>query len=89
MDAAAPKKIQDYAIPVRRSVIHRDLWIGIPFVPLLALGFITILMVFTFSQFAFLVITVISWFILKQITKNDEWLLDIVMTSLLQPDELR
>jgi type IV secretory pathway VirB3-like protein len=89
MEQAAPKKIHDYAIPVRRSIIHRDLWLGIPFVPLLALGFITILMVFTFGQFAFLVITVISWFILKQITKHDEWLLDIVMTSLLQPDELR
>jgi len=89
MDTTAPKKIHDYAIPVRRSIIHRDLWLGIPFVPLLTLGFVTILMVFTFGQFAFLVITVISWFILKQITKHDEWLLDIVMTSLLQPDELR
>jgi type IV secretory pathway VirB3-like protein len=86
---ATPKKIQDYAIPVRRSVIHRDLWLGIPFIPLLTLGFVTILMVFTFGQFAFLVITVIAWFVLKQITKQDEWLLDIVMTALLQPDELR
>jgi len=89
MDAAEPKKIYDYAIPVRRSVIHRDLWLGIPFIPLMILGFVTILMVFTFSQFAFLVITVIAWFALKQITKHDEWLLDIVITSLLQPDELR
>jgi type IV secretory pathway VirB3-like protein len=89
MDTTTPKKIHDYAIPVRRSIIHRDLWLGIPFIPLLTLGFVTILMVFTFGQFAFLVITVISWFVLKQITKHDEWLLDIVMTSLLQPDELR
>jgi len=89
MDTATPKKIHDYAIPVRRSIIHRDLWLGIPFIPLMTLGFVTILMVFTFGQFAFLVITVIAWFALKQITKHDEWLLDIVMTSLLQPDELR
>jgi type IV secretory pathway VirB3-like protein len=87
--ASTPKKIQDYAIPVRRSIIHRDLWLGIPFIPLMGLGFATILMVLTFGQIAFLVITVISWFILKQITKHDEWLLDIVITSLLQPDELR
>jgi type IV secretory pathway VirB3-like protein len=87
--ATSPEKIQAYAIPVRRSIIHRDLWLGIPFIPLLCLGFTTILMVLTFGQIAFLVITVISWFILKQITKHDEWLLDIVITSLLQPDELR
>lgn len=89
MEAATPKKIYDYAIPVRRSVIHRDLWLGIPFIPLMVLGFITIIMVFTFGQIAFLVVTVIAWFALKHITKQDEWLLDIVITSLLQPDELR
>jgi len=83
------KKIIDFAIPVRRSVIHRDLMLGIPFVPFVLLAFITIFMVFSFQQYAFLVITVASWFILRQITKSDEWLLDVVLSSLLQPDELR
>ena len=83
------KKIIDFAIPVRRSVIHRDLMLGIPFIPFILLAFVTIFMVFSFQQYAFLVITVASWFILRQITKSDEWLLDIVLSSLLQPDELR
>jgi len=83
------KKIIDFSIPVRRSVIHRDLMLGIPFVPFVLLAFITIFMVFSFQQYAFLVITVASWFVLRQITKSDEWLLDIVLSSLLQPDELR
>jgi len=83
------KKIFDFAIPVRRSVIHRDLMLGIPFIPFILLAFITIFMVFSFQQYAFLIITVASWFILRQITKSDEWLLDIVLSSLLQPDELR
>jgi type IV secretory pathway VirB3-like protein len=83
------KKIIDFAIPVRRSVIHRDLMLGIPFIPFILLAFVTIFMVFSFQQYAFLVITVALWFILRQITKSDEWLLDIVLSSLLQPDELR
>jgi type IV secretory pathway VirB3-like protein len=83
------KKIYDFAIPVRRSVIHRDLMLGIPFIPFVLLAFVTIFMVFSFQQYVFLVITAVSWFILRQITKNDEWLLDIVLSSLLQPDELR
>jgi type IV secretory pathway VirB3-like protein len=83
------KKIQDYAIPVHRSIIHRDLWIGVPLMPLILLGFVTILIIFNFNQPAFLVIAVIIWYVLKIITKNDEWLLDIVLSSLLQPDELR
>jgi type IV secretory pathway VirB3-like protein len=83
------KKIIDFAIPVRRSVIHRDLMLGIPFVPFVLLAFITIFMVFSFQQYVFLVITAASWFILRQITKSDEWLLDVVLSSLLQPDDLR
>ncbi|MDR2923858.1 MAG: VirB3 family type IV secretion system protein [Treponema sp.] len=83
------KKIIDFAIPVRRSVIHRDLMLGIPFVPFILLAFVTIFMVFSFQQYVFLVITAASWFMLRQITKSDEWLLDIVLSSLLQPDELR
>ena len=83
------KKIIDFAIPVRRSVIHRDLMLGIPFMPLIVLAFVTIFMVFSFQQYVFLLITAVSWFILRQITKNDEWLLDIVLSSLLQPDDLR
>jgi type IV secretory pathway VirB3-like protein len=83
------KKIIDFAIPVRRSVIHRDLMLGIPFIPFVLLAFVTLFMVFSFQQYAFLIITIASWFILRQITKSDEWLLDIVLSSLLQPDELR
>jgi len=83
------KKIIDFAIPVRRSVIHRDLMLGIPFIPFVLLAFVTIFMVFSFQQYAFLVITIASWFVLRQITKSDEWLLDIVLSSLLQPDDLR
>jgi type IV secretory pathway VirB3-like protein len=83
------KKIIDFAIPVRRSVIHRDLMLGIPFIPFVILAFVTIFMVFSFQQYIFLVITAVSWFILRQITKSDEWLLDIVLSSLLQPDDLR
>jgi type IV secretory pathway VirB3-like protein len=86
---AEPKKIQDFTVPVHRSIIKRDLFIGLPLIPLIILGFITVLMVFDFNQPAFLVITVILWYILKTITDKDEWLLDIVLTSLLQPDHLR
>jgi type IV secretory pathway VirB3-like protein len=83
------KKIIDFAIPVRRSVIHRDLMLGIPFIPFVLLAFITIFMVLSFQQYIFLVITAASWFVLRQITKSDEWLLDVVLSSLLQPDDLR
>jgi hypothetical protein len=84
-----PKNIRDFAIPVRRSIIHRDLWIGIPFIPLITLVFISVLFIFGFGQLAFIAVTIISWIILRQFTKKDEWLLDIILNSLFQPDDLR
>jgi len=83
------KRIQDFSFPVHRSIIKRDLWLGIPLLPLILLIFSTIIIVLGFGQPAFLVVTVVLWFVLKQIAKNDEWLLDIILTSLLQPDNLR
>jgi len=84
-----PKQVHEFSIPVHRSIIKRDLHLGIPFLPLLFLGFISIVIILGFEQYAFSVVTVISWFILRKITKEDEWLLDIVISSLLLPDEFR
>jgi len=84
-----PKQLQDYTIPVRRSIIKRDLWLGIPFVPLMVLIFVSVIIILGFNQYFFIVVSVVLWFILKQITRNDEWLLDIIITSILQPDDLR
>jgi len=83
------KQAHDFSIPVHRSIIKRDLWLGIPFIPLLSLVFISIIIILGLEQYAFLAISVIVWFILKKITKSDEWLLDIILSSLLQPDEFR
>jgi type IV secretory pathway VirB3-like protein len=81
------KKTHDFSIPVHRSIIKRDLWLGIPFVPIVSLAFITIILVLGFGQPAFLAITVILTIVLRQITKEDEWLLDTILDSLFQPDD--
>jgi len=83
------KELSEYAIPVHRSIIRRDLWLGIPFVPLILLFLLTAITVFVFYQWYFIIFSVISWFIMNKLTKNDEWLLDIFISSLLQPDDLR
>jgi type IV secretory pathway VirB3-like protein len=88
-DVKKPKSLSDFAIPVRRSIIRRDLWIGLPLIPLVLLVFGTILICLVFSQFAFIVISVIFWFILKKMTDNDEWFLDILLKYIFQPDKLR
>jgi type IV secretory pathway VirB3-like protein len=65
-----------------------DLILGVPLVPLLIVGFVTVLMVFDFGQLAFFALAAVAWIILKIITDKDEWLLDIVLASLFQPDRI-
>jgi len=84
-----PKQIHEFAIPVHRSIIKRDLWLGIPFIPLIILLFISIVIVLGAEQWTFLFASLIIWFILRRITKDDEWLLDISISSLIQSEEYR
>lgn len=83
------KKIHEFSIPVHRSIIRRDLWLGIPFIPLMLLIFISIIVILGAEQFAFIAVTIIVWFVLRSMTKKDEWQLDIMLSALLQPDEFR
>jgi len=78
----------DYSLPVYRAIMKRDLYLGIPLIPLVLLGFITIVMVFNLKQLGFLFITVILWVILRLITDRDEYLMEIVLFSLFHPDRL-
>ena len=84
-----PEHISAYSIPVRRSVFHRDLLLGLPPMPLLILSFVSIIMIFSFQQYYFVAFTAILWFIMRQITKNDEWLLDVFFMALIQPNDYR
>lgn len=79
---------QDYSVMVYRSIMKRELYLGIPLIPLVLLGFFTIIMVFNLQQIGFLAVTVILWVILKILTDKDEYLLDIILSSLFQPDIL-
>lgn len=81
--------IRDFSLPVHRSIMKRDLYIGIPLIPLLIMIFITLIMVLDLGQLAFIPIAVVILMVLKYLTDQDEWLLDIVLLSLFQPDRLR
>jgi type IV secretory pathway VirB3-like protein len=81
--------LQDYAIPVHRSIMKRDLFLGVPPIPLAILVAITIFMVVNLHLYWFLALSGVLYLVLKKITEKDEWLLDIILNSLFQPDRLR
>lgn len=68
--------------------MKRQLFLGVPFVPLMVLLFFTIVIVLNFQQYYFLLISALLWYALKVLTDKDEFLLEIFLQSLIQPDML-
>lgn len=80
--------MDDYKIPFHRSLLGRELILGVPPIVFFILTFFTIVVVADFGFYGFIIPYIILLYICKEITKHDEWLLDIVLNSLLEPDEL-
>lgn len=78
----------NYDIPVYRSLMKRKLTLGIPTVALLIILLATVVVFLTFETLAMIPFAIIAIIILRKITKKDEYLIEIFLNSLLQPDEL-
>ena len=85
---ADTEKITDYSYPVHRSIMKRQLIMGVPLIPLVIIVFATILIVLDFKLWIILTFRAILIYIMKEITKKDEYLLEIFLNSLLEPDHL-
>lgn len=57
-------------------------------VPLLVIALITVVTFLILESFIMIPFSIIAYFIMKTITKKDEYAIEIFLNSLLQPDEL-
>jgi len=76
----------EFTAPVYRSMRVRRLILGLP--PI-TFGIFVILTYFTvvfLKIYLFLAISLILWFLARQLTRKDQWLMDIVLFSLKQKD---
>lgn len=78
----------NYSIPVYKSLMKRRLTLGVPLVPLLIIILITVVFFIALESLIMIPFAVIAVLILREITKKDEYALEIFIDSLLQPDEL-
>ena len=79
---------KDYSYAVYRSLMKRKLVLGVPLIPLLLVIFITAIFFIALESLVIFPFSVLLIFIMKMISKNDEYLLEIFLSSLLQPDTL-
>lgn len=78
----------NYSIPVYKSLMKRRLTLGVPLVPLLVIILVTVVFFIALESLIMIPFSVIAVLILREITKKDEYALEIFIDSLLQPDEL-
>ena len=78
----------NYAYPVYKGIMNRDLIFGIPFLPFLIIGLTTIAAVVFFGFWQILPISFFLFYLMREITKNDSYLLDVFINSLTEPDYL-
>lgn len=80
--------IFEYSIPVHRSLIRRDLIAGVSRASLIIVLVSFYLLVMEMHLFILSPVVLILFIVLRALTKQDEYLVEIIAASLLSPDEL-
>ena len=80
------KDISEYTYPVHRAVMKRQLIMGVPLVPFIIVVLVTIIIVLDFKMWLIIPFAGITIYIMKEITKKDQYLLEVFLYSLLEPD---
>lgn len=79
--------VRDFATPVYHSIQSRDLFGGIPYTAMMVLYMCGIIFVYMCRLYYFLIVIAAMYVTARVLTKKDEWLIDIVLSSLLQHEE--
>jgi len=74
--------------PVRRSLLQRELIGGIPQAGLLILFMMGLIFIYGFHLYFFIIPIVLLYFIMRHLTKQDQWLIDIILDNIMQKDRL-
>ena len=82
------EKVSDYSWKVHRSLLRRDLVAGVSRLTFAIIAVLTVYMVFGVRQYWFIAVSVLIYLVARALTKSDEYLVEIILDSLLQPDDL-
>lgn len=80
------KNLNDYSYPVHKTLLKRKLLMGIPIVPFIIIALTTLIILMDFKILAIIPIGIGLLWIVREITKKDDYLLDIIINSLSEPD---
>jgi type IV secretory pathway VirB3-like protein len=71
---------------VRRSLLQRDLMVGIPTAGLILLIMLTVVFVYVLRMYFMLAFVAVMYLVMRHLTAKDPWLIDIVLDNIQQKD---
>lgn len=80
--------VRDYSQTVHRSLLQRDLVLGIPAMGMMILLLLGVFTVYVLKQYYFAIILIVLYFVMKILTKKDPYLIDILIEHVNQKDFL-
>ena len=80
--------VRDYSQTVHRSLLQRDLVLGIPAMGMMILLLLGVFTVYVLKQYYFAAIIIVLYFVMKILTKKDPYLIDILIEHINQKDFL-
>jgi type IV secretory pathway VirB3-like protein len=77
-----------YKLPVRRSLLQRELIGGVPQMALLIIFMFGIVFVYGLQMYYVIIPLVLVYFFMRHLTKKDQWSIDIMLDNVMQKDKL-
>jgi len=80
--------MNQYKQLVHRSLLQRELIGGVPQAGLFILFMLGLILVYGLEMYFALVPVVLLYFVMRHLTKQDQWFIDIVLDNIMQKDKL-
>ena len=80
--------MKDFKQPVHRSLLQREMLGGVPQAGLLIILMFGLVFIYGLEMYFAVVPLVLLYFVMRHLTKKDQWLIDIVLENIMQKDRL-
>jgi len=78
--------MNNYKQPVHRSLLPREMIGGVPQAGLFIVFMLGLIFIYGFQLYFMIVPIVILYFIMRRLTKHDQWFIDMLLDNIMQKD---
>ena len=75
-----------YSLKVHRSLLHRDLMLGVPTMGLVLIFCLSVTFLYGFQLYFMIVPIVLLYVLMRYLTSKDPWLIEILLDFIQQKD---